>query len=182
MPCSFVIFIPYFISGIIFNEIYMRVRDLRVAIGIGVAALCVGLISVFTLYHNQSLLMFFQVRGMRAVWDAFWGLPFGLLCLGIALAPIRIISNPITCYLGKISYGLYLWHPVILLILGRLGFYKYLAAGFSGSDSLVFLFSFLSTLCLDIILATISYRLVEKPGMGLQKHCKAIFSKFNFSN
>lgn len=69
-------------------------------------------------------------------------------------------ENRVLIYLGKISYGLYLYHKFIPSV--------YINLGFPDSDNLFF--KFLSYSLMLIIIASVSWYLIEKPLNGLKKH------------
>lgn len=94
-------------------------------------------------------------------------LSFGLLIVAPLTVPeLRsrfikaVLSNPVTLYLGRISYGLYLWHIAIIYYYSENGV-LFQVAGF-GELLLV-------TLLGSIIAATASYYIVEKPAMALRE-------------
>jgi peptidoglycan/LPS O-acetylase OafA/YrhL len=72
---------------------------------------------------------------------------------------LRVLDHPILQYLGKISYGLYVYHfPVIyFLSLFRPKYKSFIPA------NLEFMFLFLSAITLTILTASLSYHLFEKP-------------------
>ncbi|MEV0963565.1 MULTISPECIES: acyltransferase [unclassified Streptomyces] len=89
---------------------------------------------------------------------------FGLLLVAPVTVPnpsrfvVAVMSNPVMRFLGRISYGLYLWHiAVIYFWHGSLfeagGFLELLAITLGGS----------------VVLATASYYLVESPAMRLRE-------------
>ena len=97
----------------------------------------------------------------------YWQGPiFLFLVLGAAWAPIRLIVNRFSIYLGRISYSLYLCHPTLVLLLSPVYAWAYrLQLGLTGS----FLVCALITLVVAITVSEITYRLVEDPGIKLGK-------------
>ncbi len=91
---------------------------------------------------------------------------FTLLLLGLARAPLRLLVNRITGYLGRISYSLYLNHPTIVLLLAPV--YVRIHSDLANS-TLAFLACVAVTLAVCIVASELTYRLVEEPGIKLGK-------------
>ena len=72
---------------------------------------------------------------------------------------VRFLHHPVLQYLGKISYGLYVYHfPIIFFLLLLRPKYKMLFP-----PQVEFLFLFLSAMILTILAASLSYHVLEKP-------------------
>ena len=96
---------------------------------------------------------------------AAWGVPFGVLCLGMALNPPAVLSNRFTQFLGKISFGVYLGHPQVILILDRLGLYARIR-DVPGGSGITFPLAVLATSIVVVALAWALFKLVEEPGIA----------------
>ena len=86
---------------------------------------------------------------------------FGFFVLNVSCNPNSIISleNPFMNHLGKISYGLYIYHVfVIVLIINT--FRKYVPE-ITGSTYQVIIY--ISTLLFSVLVASLSYSYFEKP-------------------
>lgn len=70
----------------------------------------------------------------------------------------RILTNKFFLFLGKISYSLYLVHPIILLL------YVYYGKNFLPLKSLIFFVPVLS-----ILIASLMYKYIERPSISLGK-------------
>lgn len=82
----------------------------------------------------------------------FFGLAFLLFAYGLSMRPLRILVNPATIYLGRISYSCYLVHFAVLpLVVGHAGF----------------IMTYLLTVVLTMLISIVTYNLVEIPGMKL---------------
>jgi peptidoglycan/LPS O-acetylase OafA/YrhL len=97
-------------------------------------------------------------------------LPYALIFLVVIM---NVCSNPnsllklenkVYNFLGKISYGLYMYHMMIIVFLAQLGS-KYF--NFQGKLFNVYLYS--STLLVTIIVATASYYWFEKPFLKIKQ-------------
>ena len=91
------------------------------------------------------------------------GICFSLLVLGLALNPFRFLVNAKTAYLGRVSYSMYLFHPLIIFTI--IPVYRLLYASTSSSLS-GYLSSLLVTLIVLMIVSLISYRWIERTGMA----------------
>lgn len=95
-----------------------------------------------------------------------WGAPFALICLGMALKPPALLSNPATEFLGKISFGLYLGHPQVIFVLSQLGIYERIRQ-VPGGSGVTFPLAVLATSVVLIPIAWALYVFVERPGIEL---------------
>ncbi|HPC08943.1 MAG TPA: acyltransferase [Smithella sp.] len=123
-----------------------------------------GMISIL------AFLLFYGILLTESMQNLLWGrtilhgICFSLLVLGLALSPFRFLVNAKTAYLGKISYSMYLFHP--LIIFTAIPVYRLLYASMSSSLP-GYLSSLLVTLILLMIISLISYRWIERTGMAL---------------
>lgn len=98
-----------------------------------------------------------------------WGFALALFVLGIALSPVRALVNPFTYKMGDASFSLYLWHPVIIVALIRLGIYNKALEAF-GDEIAGLLACAVVTLAPLFAISIISFRYIERPGMRLSRH------------
>jgi peptidoglycan/LPS O-acetylase OafA/YrhL len=138
-------------------------------------------------FHAGKLLMGFRYRwatglaflvaGVAVMWalitgrlymDSVWaqGVSFSLILIGLLLAPLRVIVNRITGFLGKISYSLYLVHPTLVYLL--IPVYRTI---YEQPIGLSYKFIGCSTLTLSLLipLSFLTYRWLERPGIELGK-------------
>ncbi len=97
---------------------------------------------------------------------AIWAVALTGAVVGVSLYPQKWFVNPAAKLLGNASFSIYLWHPVVIVILDRLGLYHTIYASFDGV-SIPFLASLIATLAVLIPLSLLSYRYIERPGMAL---------------
>lgn len=106
-------------------------------------------------------------KPLRLVWKAdliLWGLAFAALGIWQSTYPSRWSANRVFEYLGERSYSVYLWHPVVLMLLKPQiqAAYAWFTP-FAGAYA-YFVCAGLVLLPL-LLLAEITYRLVEVPGI-----------------
>jgi len=165
---------PYFLAGMFGYRFYKWLTNIvpeGLAIRrqwLGITLAVVGIAFVWLLIRTSGLYLYFWQYGLRSVWDWLWGVAFLLLSAGIALHPWFVLSNPISAFLGRISFSLYLLHPHIVHQLGEFGFYKWISAVSPNSDLSV-IASFVPTAGIVVALSTLTYRWIELPGMKLAR-------------
>lgn len=107
-----------------------------------------------------------QIFGLATMVPYDWPLMAGsaLLLITAAAAPRfrRCLEHPALCYLGRISYSLYLFHPLVLLAMLHV---------FAGRLSLVVLLPI--TLVLMFGVADLAYRMLERPAIALSSQAAA---------
>jgi peptidoglycan/LPS O-acetylase OafA/YrhL len=128
--------------AVVATRMHSLPRILRPILGwVGIAGITVSLFVV-----NES-------QGFPAPWGALPVLSTVLVVLaGTGGEPryLYLLSNPVSQYVGRISYSLYLWHFPVIILLGSV-----LKPG-------VATFAFLALACM-FALAALAYHLVEEP-------------------
>ena len=118
---------------------------------IGAIVTCAALIGVAGEYWGGHPLLY--------VWHALFSIclvPILLACAWGAPVAIRVFANRPMHYLGDISFGVYLWHvPILLLILPHLPE--------SWSPAAKFWTLLVSVFPLSIVVAQFSHRYIEQP-------------------
>jgi peptidoglycan/LPS O-acetylase OafA/YrhL len=134
---------------------------------IGAVLLCLVIASIYVLvYVPTSFQVLTMVKGVRLDLYA-WSLVFIFLILSVCFWPNPLVSNSVATYLGKISFSLYLWHPLIVVLLLDV----YLLFGRTlGTGLLNFMACVGITLISLVCVASISFRFVEKPGIAYGKN------------
>jgi peptidoglycan/LPS O-acetylase OafA/YrhL len=93
----------------------------------------------------------------------YWqGVIYGILLLGLAISPISLFVNRLTCFYGEISYSFYLNHPTLVFALipvYRIIYAMHLPATLQYGACL------LLTLVPLTLLSYCTYRFIEKPGI-----------------
>jgi peptidoglycan/LPS O-acetylase OafA/YrhL len=160
---------PYFLCGILAYLVWRRdgFRS-RPVLGGSLLAL-VSLAVVGLVYWPPAYLFLVSFTVVNAV-RAVWAVVLAGFILAICYRPIRVIVNPVTRYLGTISFSLYLLHPFVIAF--SMDEQRYLASvlhdGWSAlAIRLVLVFTVV------IALASLSYSFVEKPGIRLGKRLTA---------
>lgn len=94
------------------------------------------------------------------------GSMFLIAILNVSLNPNSILKleNPVLNYLGKISYGIYVYHMIIIGICIKLWYFV-----FPINNSIVlFLLMYVCSIGLTILIATLSYKYLETPFLKLK--------------
>jgi peptidoglycan/LPS O-acetylase OafA/YrhL len=87
------------------------------------------------------------------------------ICLAVVGLP-RALDNPLTLWLGRHSFGIYLIHPFALILLARLGFFGLVSTHISATPA-AFAVSASVFLLLVCAMAAAAYRLIESPCIAL---------------
>lgn len=97
----------------------------------------------------------------------YWqGVVYGLIFMGLAMAPWRSLVNGVTTWLGKVSYSIYLLHTTVIYFMAPV--YRMVYAH-SPSLSVAFVACLALTFAITLPLSAVTYRWVELPGIKLGK-------------
>jgi peptidoglycan/LPS O-acetylase OafA/YrhL len=84
---------------------------------------------------------------------------FGLAITALSITPLRLFENKILTYLGKISYGIYMFHAIVMQFTGLI-FIKFISS-FSFSYTMNVLIINFIVILTTIIISHISYKYYE---------------------
>jgi peptidoglycan/LPS O-acetylase OafA/YrhL len=157
--------LPNFLCGVLAFLIWRHLGFRRSAwVGsVLLAFSVVGMLAVIYVPSTYRVLML--ASGVRL--DLYiWGLLFIGLILSLCMFPNRIVVNRFSMGMGRDSFSLYLWHPLIIVMLvdvyARIGLQ--LGTGISN-----FLACALVTVGTIRVVSYYSFRLIETPGMNFGK-------------
>ncbi len=116
---------------------------------------------------------------LGAVDNIVWGGAFGVLILNVATNPRSLLTleHPLLERLGRISYGLYLYHSFaeagVLLLLRRLMESGQIALSYFTFNVLLYG----ASIALTIAVASVSYRYLEKPFLDMKPRFTVVPSR-----
>jgi peptidoglycan/LPS O-acetylase OafA/YrhL len=161
---------PYFCLGLVVWRVYVRLQHSKraalspVLLGLGVA-LALGMIQFGPAISRTQT----QDLPVPMLLIFGWGAAFSLIVLSQALRPTVVLVNPVTAFMGKISYSLYLSHPLLIYASGI----TIWAASLAPAPSLVIPFVVSMTLAVAIPLAWLLYVIVEAPFIAIGRRLTA---------
>ncbi|MGH1388159.1 acyltransferase family protein [Kordia sp.] len=91
---------------------------------------------------------------------------FSFVILTLSYSPVIIIRNKQLNYLGKISYGIYMFHPLVMQLVGLV--LLKLVAKVEMSDITIILLSYGLVFGITFIVSHLSYQYFEKPFLKLK--------------
>ena len=103
------------------------------------------------------------------------GIGMLLILLAILRKKYLIFGNKLLVYLGKISYGLYIFHLISIMLVDQLLTHR--AEGALREDSWHFSLLFVLGLGLTILVSSVSYHFFEKRFLNLKKHFNPVVSR-----
>jgi peptidoglycan/LPS O-acetylase OafA/YrhL len=157
--------LPTFLSGVMAFLIWRKTGFVQGRIWgalLFVAAIG-GILAVMYLPLTYRLLM--VASGVRL--DLYiWSIMFMMLILSMCFWPNQLLVNRVSTGLGRISFSLYLWHPLIIILLlnAYVGIGSVLGTGLKN-----FIVCALLTITVVSVVAHYSFRFIESPGMRYGK-------------
>ncbi len=153
LPIHFPVFVLGLIAYTVFSsESFRRIRSKWVGAVLIAAALMIHVgLSYSGVYRGP----------LRLEWSTLAWLP---LVLGLTIYPLWLIVNAVTRFYGRISYSVYLNHPIVVM---------FLRPFYAGVYRRIHEFGVALTICVIVTfslltpLAYLTYRFIEQPGIRL---------------
>jgi peptidoglycan/LPS O-acetylase OafA/YrhL len=115
---NFITNLSYFMCGLVGHSVfkYFQAQPYRknAALILLLAGMTAGLAMVV---YGPSATAVFSNKTVPAYFVLGWGFAFSAVVTSQALSPVLLFDNKITLFLGKISFSLYLAHPLIIFSL-----------------------------------------------------------------
>ncbi|WP_338876160.1 acyltransferase [Spirosoma sp. SC4-14] len=100
----------------------------------------------------------------------FWGsIGFVGLIIGLSKCPVQLLVNPITTYIGKISYSAYLTHFGVLYWSDKILPQQLIPVNSTATNILNFNVKYMIVVFLTGLISILTYYLIEKPAQELAK-------------
>lgn len=157
--------LPTFLSGVMAFLIW-RKTGFTQNTTLGVILLLITLASMLTLICVPSVYLLLSLfSGVRM--DLYiWSILFMMLILSISICPNRFMVNNLSTGMGRISFSLYLWHPLVIILL--INPYAKISQAL-GAGLWNFLACTFITIGIVSLIAIFSFRFIEAPGMKFGK-------------
>ncbi len=157
-PMGLLTHLPLFVLGCVLFQAWPRLRALRWRRALGHGLTGLGLALLWATFYRALPAW----PGLPNAWYLS-GLGYGSMLMGLLLATHPALVNRATCFLGTISYSLYLVHPFVV---SRL--YGAFARCYAHlPEALAYLACAALSLALAVPAAWLTYRCIEKPGIRL---------------
>ncbi len=151
--------LPYFGAGLVAYRLFQLRRDLPfwplAGFTLGSALFLMWLVNPWAVALTRA--------GDAAVYQLWWTIPIAAACLAMASNPSALVSNPVTRWLGKVSFSLYLAHPYVIPVLNRSGVYAAIR-DLPGGAGVTFIAASLATIAATALVSWPLYAFIEQPG------------------
>ena len=96
-----------------------------------------------------------------------YGISFVTLSYALAINPYHLFVNRTICYIGKISFSVYIWHFIPIRIMNKK---MPIMVDLIPQSNMRFLVFFIITVITAVFIASFSYKYIEVPGMKLGRY------------
>lgn len=92
-----------------------------------------------------------------------FGISFLLLFIILSKSEFAILVNPVTAFLGKISYSMYLVHSIVFVLMQQFNFINYIHGSTAPEAILNYLIRLFINITVTAIISIITYKIIEEP-------------------
>lgn len=162
--------LPNFLCGVLVYHLWQR-ADFRTSRW-GALMFAAAIVMALLLIREPRIYVWLSGIRVGFLQQNVWVAVFGLLILSSCVWHNPLLLKGPLRSLGKVSFSLYLVHPMLMLALMKIGFVEFLGRNFS-STSVQFLVGAAFTIGLVWLVSYFTYRFIEAPGMALGKRIAA---------
>jgi peptidoglycan/LPS O-acetylase OafA/YrhL len=156
--------LPFFIGGVLVFRAW-QATDFIYLHSLGWALLFTSILLTLMLYNSDQLISLIVRFGIKY---SIWAIVFVILLLSVCYAHNPILESRLLRNLGKLSFSLYLLHPMIMVFLIKVDFPKYVVQ-ITDNTMANFLIASIITIGLVYISSALTFRFIEAPGIQLGK-------------
>ena len=163
--------LPFFLAGVVCFRIWQRLDYVRHPSGWALLACSVGLAAMINASSIRAALM--TVVSGHVLLIA-WSAVFGTLVLASCIAENPLLERGPLRELGKLSFSLYLVHPILMAGMMQYDFSGRVSA-LVGTPDMAFLTGIVLTLALLWAISSVTFRYIETPGINLGRRISSRF-------
>lgn len=168
-PDLVALYLPAFYAGCMVRT---HGRKLAALIGRMRGGQELGFVACFLLLLGPAAMLERDQARLAILFDmAFAG--FGLVSIiawGSSPSLARLMLNPVSRMMGRLSYSFYLWHGLTLFVFTRLLFATVAPATLAQHDLIVLLGTVTVTMSVSFAIASLSYRWIERPFVAFGRY------------
>ena len=157
--------LPFFAAGIACFRIWERLRFFRGALS-GWTLFVVASIAAVAMVTSESAYLFLYQTGFGNIERNVWAVIFGALLLSGCIVSLPFLERGPLRQLGKLSFSLYLTHPMVMVLLIKIGLPEIIAQQVPGALP-GFLVAAAMTIAAVSLVSTLTFRFVELPGINI---------------
>ena len=154
-----------------------------------------GIMAYFIIYNNEvsntnlsgkallvfcCIILYQLITGHTEAFSdiIYYGLAFSILCVALSRYRLTIIVNPVTKYIGQLSFSMYLVHFAVLNLLTKNNFIDYFNNGI-----LNYTCRYILVVLLSMLISVVFYKLIEIPFQNIGKRIiKKLENKGNYTS
>jgi peptidoglycan/LPS O-acetylase OafA/YrhL len=150
----------YFTSSGLFSILLLK----QTFLSIYKAALYVLCFIFITYFTTNIFINYFSVEA----YHFFSMILFSIVISLMTLSPLRLLENKLLIYLGKISYGIYMYHSIVIQLIGLI-YLKVFSKFYFDKSIVVVLYNFI-VIIVTILISHLSYKYYELYFIKKKKH------------
>ncbi len=143
------------LCSILFNHSFVQTQIKKIRFSI---------LLIFIIYFTTTI---FKNNFNLFFYNLFSFILFGFSISALAIKPIKILQNKTMDYLGKISYGIYMYHAIIIQLVGFIYLKVISKFGFQNTSDIIIIN--LSVIIITIAISHFSYKYYESYFLNLKQ-------------
>jgi peptidoglycan/LPS O-acetylase OafA/YrhL len=161
--------LPYFAAGLLAYRVWAA-GNFKKSKALAMALMTIALTAtVAVIASGVSLLELLYSLSLAWLGPNLWAPIFGMLLLAVSTGRFRLLETGLLRELGKVSFSLYLVHPMVMLVLIKLDF---VATVSRWNVAVGVSFAVAATVVVGLVWAVsaVTYRFIERPGIALGRN------------